>query len=77
MTETRNQQRIREILQDKEEEQDHSLRGQALERATGRQVPRTLTPWEWQQWYEQHGQPVEHRREASEPLPWWRRMLPW
>ena len=76
MTETRNQQRIREILQEKEAEQDNSLRGKALERATGQQVPRTLTPWEWQQWYEEHGQPAEHLREAVErPAPWWRRLL--
>ena len=50
MTETRNQQRIREILQEKEAEQDNSLQGKALARATGQQLPRTLTPWEWQEW---------------------------
>ncbi len=76
MTETRNQQRIREILQDKEQEQDNSLRGKALERAAGQQVPKTLTPWEWQQWYEEHGQPAEHLREPVEPpVSWWRRLF--
>ena len=76
MTETRNQQRIREILKEREEEQDNSLRGKAFERATGEQVPRTLTPWEWQQWYDQHGQPLEHLHEsAGKRAPWWRRLL--
>ena len=76
MTETRNQQRIRELLGDKEEEKDNSLRGKALERANEQRVPRTLTPWEWQQWYAEHGQPAEHRRESPEQRkPWWRRLL--
>lgn len=76
MTETRNQQRIRKILDEKEEENDNSLRGKALERATGQRLPRTLTPWEWQQWYADHGQPAEHRRPSSKQRkPWWRRLI--
>jgi hypothetical protein len=76
MTETRNQQRIREILGEKEAEQDNSLRGKSLERATGGQVPKTLTPWEWQQWYAEHGRPPEHRpQSAGRRSSWWRRLL--
>ncbi len=39
-----------------------SLRDKALERALGGSVPKTLTPWEWEQWYAEHGQPEEHKR---------------
>ena len=42
MPETRNQQRIREILGENEPEQDNSLQGKALARATHGQVPKTL-----------------------------------
>ena len=65
MTETSNQRRIREILGDKEPEIDHSLRGQAMERATGDRVPRTLTPWEWEEWYASHGRPEGHQQAAK------------
>ena len=76
MTETRNQRRIRELLGEKEAGQDNSLRGKALERATGGDVPKTLTPWEWQQWYAEHGQPAEHRQQSPRRRnPWWRRLL--
>lgn len=75
MTETRNQQRIREILNQKEAEKDTSLRGKALERATGSTVPRTLTPWEWQQWYSENGQPARHRQSVAPRRRWWQRLL--
>ncbi len=76
MPESRNQRRIRELLGEKEQEKDNSLRGKALERATGEQLPRTLTPWEWQQWYDEHGQPSAHRQHNPERrAPWWRRLL--
>lgn len=74
MAETRNQRRIREILEEREPEPDHSLRGQAMERATEERVPRTLTPWEWEHWYAQHGVPERHR-EVRRTKPWWRRLL--
>ena len=61
MAETRNQRRIREILEEPEPEADHTLRGQALERATEEKLPRTLTPHEWEQWYREHGVPLSHR----------------
>ncbi len=76
MPETRNQQRIREILGEKEPERDNSLRGKALGRATNGETPKTLTPWEWQEWYAQHGQPEEHRRQSPSALKcWWQRLL--
>ena len=62
MSETRNQRRIREILGEAEPEQDHSLRAQAMDRATSERVPKTLTPWEWEQWYAEHGAPPAHRQ---------------
>lgn len=38
-----------------------SLRNAALRRATQAYVPRTLTPHEWEQYYEEHGVPASHR----------------
>jgi hypothetical protein len=76
MPETRNQQRIREILGEEEPAQDNSLRGKALARATDEKIPRTLTPWEWQQWYAEHGQPKAHRQQMPSPgRRWWQRLL--
>ena len=76
MPETRNQQWIREILGEKEPVQDNTLRGKALERATAEKIPRTLTPWEWQHWYAEHGQPEEHRQPLPAPRRrWWQRLL--
>jgi hypothetical protein len=76
MPETRNQRRIRELLGEKEAEQDNSLQGKALERACEGKLPRTLTPWEWQQWYDAHGEPPEHRQSAAvSRRSWWRRIL--
>ncbi len=42
-------------------ERDSSLQGNAVRRAQRQQVPKTLTPYEWQQWYAEHGVPQEHR----------------
>ena len=43
------------------EEHDNSLRGSAMRRATSGQLPKTLTPWEWEQWYKEHGYPAEFK----------------
>ncbi|MDX1735357.1 MAG: hypothetical protein R3228_13375 [Halioglobus sp.] len=50
---------------DKDEQSDTSLRGKALDRALGTDIPKTLTPYEWEQWYAEHGVPESHR--SSEP----------
>lgn len=72
----RHQQRIDEIVGNKEAVPDHSLRAKALKRALDNKVPTTLTPWEWQQWYEENGMPEGHRIEPqTQPKPWWRRWL--
>lgn len=36
---------------------DSSLDAKAYERAMSGKVPRTMTPWEWEQWYAEHGKP--------------------
>ncbi|GAB5452799.1 MAG: hypothetical protein Hals2KO_31270 [Halioglobus sp.] len=46
-------------------EVDNSLRGAALRRATLKQVPKTLTPYEWEQWYAKNGVPAEHRKQEG------------
>ena len=40
---------------------DNSLRGKSLARALEKEVPKTLTPYEWQEWYAVHGVPSTHR----------------
>ncbi len=77
----RQQQLIDELVGDDPEEHDHSLQQKALERATGNRVPTTLTPWEWQEYYAEHGVPETHRNPAKtdsqprKPSRWWRRLL--
>ncbi|EED34329.1 hypothetical protein NOR51B_266 [Luminiphilus syltensis NOR5-1B] len=39
-----------------------SLQQQALERAADGYVPKTLTPHEWELYYQQHGVPEAHRK---------------
>ena len=58
---TTRQKRIDTILGEHEPEIDRSLRGQALRRASGEVPPRTLTAWEWEEWYARHGVPDRHR----------------
>lgn len=68
--------RISELLGEADEKVDNSLRGRAWERAHGDKPPRTLTPYEWEEWYAAHGVPDEHRAAVREPAPpWWRRWL--
>jgi hypothetical protein len=75
--ETRNQKLIREILGDDEEGSDTSLQAQTLRRARSQEPPTTLTPFEWEQWYREHGVPESHRRAQAAPprRSWWRRLL--
>lgn len=54
---------------------DNTLRGKALERATKAMVPTTLTPFEWEQWYAEHGVPDAHLNKEAEGGAWWRRLL--
>ena len=75
MSETRNQRRIREILGEQEPEKDHSLRAQAMERAAEDGVPRTMTPWEWEQWYASHGMPDQHRVKPESSRSLWQRLF--
>ena len=69
-----NNARIRSLLEGKEKDKDSSLRGNALRRATARQVPTTLTPFEWEEWYQENGVPESHINvEISDKrTPWWR-----
>ncbi len=65
---------IRAMLGDEEERSNTSLRSHALHRALGEHVPKTLTPWEWEQWYADHGVPDSHRQVDALPRKraWWR-----
>ena len=48
-----------------------------MERANEERVPRTLTPWEWEEWYASHGRPADHRQSPppAERPGFWRRLL--
>ncbi len=57
---------------------DPSLRAQSLRRALAQRPPRTMTAWEWEEWYAQHGVPATHRRATSQKpdtAGWWSRLL--
>ena len=55
-----------------EEKADNSLRGKSLQRALGGEPPRTLTPYEWEQWYAEHGVPDSHRKpDQGAVRRWW------
>lgn len=87
---TSNQKRIDDILgkgkSNGEEEIDKSLSAQAYERATSGEPPTTLTPWEWEQWYAEHGMPEKFKedgsgqtsstkeKETAKPV-WWKRIF--
>lgn len=47
---------------DSEPEGQTSLRAHALEHTDPDYIPKTLTPYEWEQWYAEHGVPESHRR---------------
>ena len=74
--ETRQQRLIREALErdskknDREEEAPKaSLQDKSLEHTDPDYLPRTLTPFEWEAFYEEHGVPPEHRRRARPETP--------
>lgn len=66
--------RIKHLLGEKEESSDTSLQAKTLQRALGNKPPRTLTPYEWQQWYAEHGVPDSHTPRRDKP-PWWKELL--
>lgn len=64
---------IRAILREQDKNADNSLRGKSLQRAMSQQVPKTLTPHEWERWYAEHGVPESHKgRGTKVKNPWWR-----
>lgn len=46
---------------------DNSLQAKSLDRALNNTVPKTLTPYEWEEWYSKYGVPDTHR-EHQPPL---------
>lgn len=67
-----NHRAIRKILGEQEKQGDTSLRAHSMQRALGKQVPKTLTPYEWEQWYAEHGVPESHSQgERATPRRWW------
>lgn len=67
--------RIRRLLEDSDEASDTSLRAKTLKRALQDKVPTTLTAYEWQEWYAEHGVPDSHSpaNPGEGRRPWWRR----
>ncbi len=60
--------RIRELLDEREEASDTSLRGNSIRRAVKGELPRTMTPFEWEQWYAENGMPQEHKRAQDDAV---------
>jgi hypothetical protein len=58
--------KIRRLLGEKEESTDHGLGAKSLRRALSGDVPKTLTPYEWEQWYADHGVPEGHLASEEE-----------
>lgn len=64
---------IDRLLEKDEGSADNSLRAKSLQRATEGNLPTTLTPYEWEQWYAEHGVPETHQKhEPKRPSPWWK-----
>ena len=64
---------IEKILGKDGKRADTSLRAHSLQRALNAEVPKTLTPHEWEQWYAEHGIPENHKvAEKIRKKPWWR-----
>ncbi len=69
--ETRQQRLIRRALEGDEKRgptsPKASLQDKAVQHTDENYVPRTLTPYEWEEYYEKHGVPKSHAQdEASE-----------
>jgi hypothetical protein len=62
-----NKRLIDDILDAKEAPKDTSLRGNALRRAISAEVPKTMTAWEWEEYYRTHGRPDTHMKPSSKP----------
>ena len=63
---------IRKILGEQDKSADTSLRAHSMQRALKKKVPTTLTPYEWEQWYAEHGVPDSHRENGDRPRrAWW------
>lgn len=64
---------IRDALDTGKESNDLSLRGKSWSRALTQRPPKTMTAWEWEEWYAQHGVPASHRQTSQ--VVWWQRLL--
>ena len=51
---------------DKDPNKATDLRGKALLRARDDKTPRTMTPYEWLDYYETHGIPPEHQQKTPQ-----------
>lgn len=57
---------------DKDPNKATDLRGKALLRARDDKTPRTMTPYEWLDYYETHGIPPEHQQQDPQRSLWQR-----
>ena len=70
----RQKEKLAALLAPNEERSDNSLRGKALKRALQKTTPKSLTAYEWEQWYAENGVPQSHiNRSAPDRVkPWWK-----
>jgi hypothetical protein len=74
-----NKQELEQLLDkgaDKDPNKATDLRGKALLRARDDKTPRTMTPYEWLEYYETHGIPPEHQVESAK-TGFWQRITGW
>ena len=69
----RNSELIEQILQEddaSDPRESESLQAKARRRAESGEVPRTMTPWEWEDYYQMYGRPEQHQppREKTESV---------
>lgn len=64
---TRTQQIIEDVLGDDSRPTDNSLQAKAMRRAMSGTTPRTLTPWEWEEWQAAQSKDAEDDEDSSAP----------
>ena len=60
--------RIRQLLVEREELSDTSLRGHSIRRAVKGELPCTMTPFERERWYAGNGMPQVHKRAQDDAV---------
>lgn len=80
---SRHEELIKKILNEDEksaEDPINTLRAHSFDHLSDDYLPKTMTPYEWLEYYEQHGVPESHKQQVeptAKPAkrPWWQRLF--